>query len=104
METIEINEEEFNKRSKGKWKGEHFELFKCKNCFLIIFGIPDCHYALFDPENLEMKISYNFPHKTKCPNCACVVYDPLNKQNELTLPVSLEDITGSKWNWLLKQK
>ena len=94
-----INREAFDLRTKGKWKNEILEIFKCGNCALLFLGIPDAHTVLPDPLNLDHVLGYNRPQKLICPQCDKEVYNRRlsdRSKNEITP----EEFLKSPWNWL----
>ena len=100
----ELNLGNFNTLTNSKWLNEPLEFFKCKNCNLIVIGIPDCHTALTDPNDLNKSISYNLPRKISCPNYNDIWYDYPNEQNYNTDDISLEELFSSDWNKIFSKK
>jgi hypothetical protein len=105
MSEGEMDREEFDNRTRARWKRERLEVFKCAGCGLIHVGVPDCHKAMVNPEELSMTVGYNLPSPFKCGRCERL-FPPgfLAPTTEVDYRVSVEEFRSSAWVWLLRPK
>lgn len=93
-----MNIREFNSITKNKYVNEHMEFLKCLECSLILVGIPDCHIAFYDSNNLKKTIGYNLPRHVRCPKCKSTWYK-LGMDHWELKSATAEEAKNSDWNW-----
>ena len=98
-----IDYQAFNVRTNNKWRGEPLEVFKCAECGLIVVGVPGCHVAYYDPEDLDKVMQYNVPRKIHCPKCNRLWYDMGHSDSYDTEEVPAIELISSGWNWLCRR-
>jgi hypothetical protein len=104
MKENSLDLDRFHVLTNEKWVNEPLEFFKCNNCDLIVIGLPDCHLALIDPENLNKKIDYNLPKKVHCPNCNIVWYDFQEDKKYKVINITPEELLASNWGEIFDRK
>jgi predicted RNA-binding Zn-ribbon protein involved in translation (DUF1610 family) len=107
---MEINPQQFDRSdfdqiTRGKLSKERLEAFKCIDCGMVLLGIPDCHFVMYDPKNLKRSVLYNRPEPFKCPNCRAVFPQAfLAASDDNRYEVSVDEVANSAWNLILKKK
>ena len=99
-----LNISKFDDLTDGKFVNERLEFFKCRQCDLIVVGIPDRHIVLIDPFDLKKNMEYNLARIIKCPNCKAVWYHFIQDKGYKVDNVSLEELLSSNWKEVFSKK
>ena len=104
LDNSEINIVEIEQKTGLNYGNEFIEAFKCPQCSLIFIGLPDCHIAFYNSNNLKKKITYNRPEKLNCPCCNFTFPDTFMwATTKYKFEISLSEIAKSEWKWLLRK-
>ena len=103
IEQNQINEMLFNSATENRFLNEPVESFKCPQCGLIFIGLPDCHFAFYDANDLNQRTEYNRPKQFKCPKCDYTFPTGfLALENVNDHDTTFDMLKDSQWNWILK--
>lgn len=98
--------DEFNSRTKQKYIKEPINVFWCPKCRFIYIGLPDCHLAFIDANNLEkIRADFNRPAEFKCSGCDFIFPDVfLVSDQGYKFRVPIEEVRKSSWVWIIKKR